>query len=74
MLQGGPGAGEDGMMAKSMEEDVQGEVEAGGDMAGGAQWGGKSMAVLSLSIQRLRYAPTGCFSAGAQGGIRGVPW
>ena len=40
MLQGGPGAGEDGVMVKSMEEDVQGEVDAGGDMAGGARQGG----------------------------------
>ena len=33
MLQGGPGAGKDGVMVKSMEEDAQGEVNAGGDMA-----------------------------------------
>ena len=33
-------AGEDGVMVKSMEEDAWGEVDAGGDMVGGARRGG----------------------------------
>ena len=33
-------AGKDGVMMKLMEEDARGEVDASGDMAGGAQRGG----------------------------------